>query len=297
MGAQRLLIGYPNHIDRATLSGGSWEETLPLSNLVGRRLGPARTTNDDKASAIINVDMGSARAVGIFGVSYHNISTAGLIRLRGSANEDMSSPVHDSGWKAAYPVIYPTGVLPSWHPSYADRKLTTAEWTDGVREGFTHIVDPHVSARYWRIEIDDEANPYGYIQIERIWLGPAYESAASVGAEIGFLDESSRTNSGGSAAATFYATQRKRRRASFSLDMLEEGEAFSLPYELQRRAGATQQVYLVWDAADTVHLHRRSFVGVLSQIQMMRASGYIYHDVPMQVIEELYGPGVPPAIP
>jgi len=30
---------------------------------------------------------------------------------------------------------------------------------------------------------------------------------------------------------------------------------------------------------------------------MMRASGYIYHDVPMQVIEELYGPGVPPAIP
>lgn len=80
----RALFGFPNRADDGTLSGGSWETSLPLANLQTRYLSQvARSTDDAKASTQFENDLGAnypIRALGVFG---HNLSLAAKYRIRG----------------------------------------------------------------------------------------------------------------------------------------------------------------------------------------------------------------------
>lgn len=79
----RMGIGYPNRIDAATLSGGSWEASLPRDNLKTRYLSQvARSTDDALASTKFTADLGSDRVIRSVGLMSHNLSLAALVRVR-----------------------------------------------------------------------------------------------------------------------------------------------------------------------------------------------------------------------
>ena len=76
-------MGFPNRVDSATLSGGSWYASLPLNNLKNRTIGRvARTTNTALASTQFNIDFGRTRSTAIFGLINNNITLNGKYRLR-----------------------------------------------------------------------------------------------------------------------------------------------------------------------------------------------------------------------
>lgn len=75
-----VLLGWPIYSDvgvlyTPTLSGGSWETTLPRTNLQDDRLHRvARTTNDATTSTVVAADLGVSRAMRVFGLVNHNLS-------------------------------------------------------------------------------------------------------------------------------------------------------------------------------------------------------------------------------
>lgn len=81
----RVCLGIYNRIDSATLSGGSWETTLPLSKVKNRVLGEvARTTNDSLTSTTFDIDLTAERNIKVLSLINHNISLNGLVRVRGT---------------------------------------------------------------------------------------------------------------------------------------------------------------------------------------------------------------------
>lgn len=86
-----------------TLSGGSWEAGLPLTNLQDRRLHRvARSTDAAVASTVFTVDLGTDRAVRLVAIPKHNISAAGTVRARGFLSVPVldSLTVGDAAWTA-----------------------------------------------------------------------------------------------------------------------------------------------------------------------------------------------------
>lgn len=102
------LFGFPNRADSATLSGGSWEVTLPLANLKDYRQSKvARSTDNLNASTLINVDMGSDLYLWVIALTHHNLSQAARFRIRGSNDNTFATSVYDSDWVDLYGVVYP----------------------------------------------------------------------------------------------------------------------------------------------------------------------------------------------
>lgn len=80
-----LILAWNNRTDSSTLSGGSWQATLPLANIQNRQIQRvARTTNATTAATQFIVDCGQARTIGVLGLVAHNISVNGRVRLTGA---------------------------------------------------------------------------------------------------------------------------------------------------------------------------------------------------------------------
>ena len=81
--------------DAGALSGGSWEASLPLSNIRTQDIMQvARSASASEANAQFRIDFGSTytRYIGLFLILGHNLTTAGQFRVTFGANADGSSP-------------------------------------------------------------------------------------------------------------------------------------------------------------------------------------------------------------
>jgi hypothetical protein len=262
-----LILGYNNLIDAAILSGGSWEATLPLANLQDRAASAgapiylskvARSTNDDAASTLINIDLGSAKAVQAFGAIKTNISVSGATyRLRLGTDNTFATTLYDSG------------------------TVSAAAQTPDLILG---LASP-VTARYGRLEITDPSNADGYVQIGRLFIGPALAPADnySKGAELGYQP---RTNVQQSLGGIDHFDARPGRRLfDFALDWLTEAEAFDRALELQRLCDIYGEVLLIRDPADTTYNQRRHFLGRLQQLSPIKNPYLTLHQAGFEVIE------------
>ena len=115
-------------------------------------------------------DLGSQR-------TYAGISTSGTIRVRVSANADMSSPVYDSGTINAWEIIYTsseisTGLLSEFFPSGLP-DTNTIPWLQGLVRRV--LLPSEVSGRYVRIDFNDSGNPAGYLEVSYIYAGRVLE--------------------------------------------------------------------------------------------------------------------------
>lgn len=266
------LFGWPLTSDDVTLSGGSW--TLPLTNAQLEALSSvARSADDANASTIVNGDQGSARYVGLVALVGHNLQKDALIRFRLSDSADMSGPAYDSGWTAAWPVQWATGVLPAGHPNAATRLLTNAQILAlNPQRNILHILPSDVSARYWRLEIDDDGNTDTYVQFARVLACPTFQPSHSfsVGMESGFDD---LTVVGTAVAgARFYDIRPKGRTVTGTLQNIDSPEARTVVRDMQEELGVHGQVYFVTCPQDADELQRRSFLATFSHVSAVQAA-------------------------
>jgi hypothetical protein len=251
-----LILGYNNLIDAAALSGGSWNAALPLANLKSRYL--AKVARSTTLYAVVDIDLGSAKAVQAFGAIRTNISASGAsYRLRGSTVSNFASSVYDSGALSA-----------------------NAQTPDLI----VGLPSP-VTARYWRFEVSDPTNAAGYIQIGRLFIGPALAPVDnySKGAELGYQ---SRTGVQQSLGGVDHFDRRPGRRLfQFSLDWLTQAEAFNQALELQRLCDIHGEVLLIRDPADTTYNQQRHFLGRLQQLTPIKAPYLTLHQAGFEVLE------------
>ena len=284
-----LLFGWPMVLDDATLSGGSWQASLPITNLQTDALGAvARSSDALAASSLINIDFGAAQAVSVVALVRHNLQKDATWRIRGSAAADMSAPVYDSGSVAVWSYQWATGVLPSGHPNAATRLLTNAQIAalNPARDA-VHVLATEASARYWRVELIDTTNTAGYVQAGRLVCAPRLQPTYQFepGATFGFDDGSSAGHA--FSRVRYYDARSKGRTLSLAFPMVTDAVAVTVLRDMVEALGIDGQVYVVMDPDATTTLQRTAFLANLRSLSGVQYAAAGYGSFPMVLDEVL----------
>lgn len=286
--ASTLLLGILNRIDQATLSGGAWQGTLPLSNLKDRRLSRlARTTNTAGASTQFVMDLGAARRVGALALIAHNLSVTATVRFIGDDASDFATPIYDSGALA----VWPAGMIPQelleWEDDNFWLGTVSQESIAGFKTPFVHVPAAAQILRYWKVEISDAGNSDGYIHLGRVYIGDAWmpDYNHNYGSDLGYDPRSETEESLG--GEEFYDVRRGRRVHRFELGYLSKTEALDRALQTQRLQGTTGEILIVPDTADTVNFAKVSFLGRIKSSGRVTTVKYNIHAWPLEIQEIL----------
>lgn len=267
------IIAYGNQIDGATLSGGSWLTTLPLTNLQDRRLGKvARSSSAAEVHTTFDIDFTGTRLLRVISLVAHNFSTAATYRIRTSSTADFSTTVSDSGWADVWPVVYPFGTLPWGSPNFWTGKYSEAEIA-GYTATLVYLLPSTISARFIRVEIRDTTNAAGFVQVGRVFASDGWQPVRNIiyGASLAW--ESRTTVQESLSGAEYFDERKSFRVARFELPVMSEAEAMANAFEIQRSAGVNKEVLFIWDPDDTVHALRRQFLGRLRTLSAIENPG------------------------
>lgn len=258
-----IIVGFNNLANNCTLSGGSWQGTLPLNNLKDRRLYKiARSTDDSAASTQFSVDFGSGKVISLFSLVKHNFSESATARLIASDLSDFSNVIYDSGFNSVWPLVATVNL--EWEDDNFWLGIPTQEQID-MFQGILLWVVPNVIARYWKVEIVDESNPDGYLDLGRLFVSKDFTPIINASYGLGFsvVDKSTIEESLG--GVEHYDEKVKVRSVDFSLDNLQQDEAFGQWYRMMLGQGNTGEVLFVYDHEDGKHTLDRSFLGRLER--------------------------------
>lgn len=263
------LIAYNNRIDDATVAGGSWRSTLPLSNLQNRRLRKfARSLDTALASTQWTVDLGGEKLCRTFAFINHNLSLDAKVRIRAGLDPTFANNLFDTGWVDAWPAVYSTMSLPFDHPGWFTGKFAEEE-----RQGFYWDVIKSAPAtiriRYVKFEIDDTGNTDGYVQTSRCFVGEAHQLEVNMdyGASVGWRDESGVQTS--RSGAEFFDVRTPYRVANFTTGFMSKSEGMTV-FDIQRRSGIHREVLFQYDPNDLKQSLRLSWCGRLEQLDSIQ---------------------------
>ena len=253
-----LGLGWPDRVSAATVSGGSWQASLPVTNVADRRITRvARTTSAAAANTVIDIDCGATKSMRGFGLFNHNLQSTAQWRIKASLSAIGSTDVLDSGAKNVLQMSLSPDVL-EWEDT---------GWWEGIGDGWVRNMHPIIyvhseliSARYVRIEITDTTNPDGYVQVGRAFAGPVLEPAYNddLGRGSGFVDFN--TFDVGEAGAEFARLGRKVKRETVTLSWLTEAEARFLR-GISRQRGTNDDVLYVPDVGSASAQQEYGFLG------------------------------------
>lgn len=297
------VMAWPNYLDRQpnpattgvvsylipTFSGGGWAAAFPRTNLQSPFLYlVARSSNATLANTQFDVDFLTDRPQQVFAFVRHNLSLAAKVRFRVATDAGITAVVYDSGWVNVYQPYYAPGTLPwGWSPAGWAGGPTAEDLVDYKSLVFVHVAPQIATGRYLRVEIDDTANGAGYVQLGRCFVGPGYQPQINMswGAQLGWQTATERETAEG--GADFYTRRDGRRRAAFTLENLSEHQAMELIFEMQRALGKDRQLLFVYDPADTYHLHRRSMLATLDELDPITHAAYNSLTAPIVLREVL----------
>ncbi len=280
------LMAFPNRIDEATLSGGSWEAALPLTNLQNRVYSKvARSTDADEASTKISIDLGVIKPLRVAAADGHNFSITAKWRIRLYADAGHTELIEDSGLQNVFTVLY-TEETETWDSGNLWDLTLDETQLDGLRMLALYIWEESRWARYVLIEFFDEENEDGYVQAGRLFLGDGFVPTwnMSYGNTIGYedRDEVDEAKSG----AEYFNPLPAPRVARFTLDALTETEAMSL-LDMQRILGSTGELLFIWSTDDTLHLLRRSFLARMRRLSPLERARALINKAAFEIKEQL----------
>lgn len=283
------LLSAPNWVDGTfypvAFSGGSWLPSLPLTNLKNPRFYyKTRSANAFAASTQFMVDLGTLRGIKATSIPQSNVSRVGVVRVRYYLTTDPASIVADSGYRDYWRTMYTWGSLPFEHPSWLDGKITEEERA-GYPMPFVHVLESSVIARYVQVEIVDEENEDGYIDLPRLYICPGWEPSTGiqVGARIGYTDPSQEDESLGS--ILFFDERPGYRTTSITIPFLPYNETFSTAWELIRQLKRTKEMFFSIDPSDDTNLHRWSFPATCREVPQIEFSDELYQTITFELRE------------
>jgi hypothetical protein len=245
-------------VSAATVSGGSWQATLPVTNVADRRVTRvARSTSAAAANTVIDIDCGSTKSMRAFALINHNLQSGATWRIKASLSAIGSTDVLDTGAINVVQMSMYADLL-SWSDS---------GWWEGIGDGWLRNMNPviyvhtgQLSARYVRIEISDTTNPDGYVQVGRAIVSPMLVPTWNddYGRSRGFIDFNAFDV--GEAGAEFARLGRKLKTESVSLSWLTEQEARFLR-GISRQRGTDDDVLYVPDVGSASAQQEYGFLG------------------------------------
>lgn len=240
-----FLLGYANRIGAATISGGSWLAGAPASNVGTWALADtARSSNALTTSTKLRINHGSAVTARVLVLVRHNLSSAATVRwIRGTTAG--GSDVADTGSVAAW--------------------AFTPRAYDGAVYDVLLLQTAQTSAQYDEIEITDTGNGAGYIEIGRVFVGPAFDP--DIGQAYGLRDGHTDLSTVGRAhsGAQWTASSRRLRTAAFTLPYVTLAEGGEL-HDIEQAEGITGELAYLPHTHDRALLQRYGFVGLAREL-------------------------------
>lgn len=248
MGA--MFLGYPNRAHGATITGGSWNASYPVTNLATRPLDQvARSSNDDAASTKFIVDMGANYSVQGFVLRSTNLSSAATIKL-------------DFGTSSGGTEGGTSGTVNAWRMSFDGvmRNFPSGTYDSIIGYPFDiiYVHSAAMTARYVECEITDTSNPLNYVQAGRVGVFGGLTDYMSVGATIDWNDLTEVERSLG--GSILFQQKRRFRTAEIPLTRLDSTSRGKL-MDARRGAGIHDEVLFVPDIADMANAQEFGFVG------------------------------------
>jgi hypothetical protein len=268
---KNITLVYENFADRGQLSGGSWRASLPLANLQTPYLPEiARSTSAAATSTWFDVMLPTAQPVGGIVLGPANVTAAATARIRAFTSAAYSVTLYDSG-------VIP---FPGAAAEFVDLEWEDEAFWDGDIRGFGdalsgaylfHLPPTIVTSRFWRIELFDQANPQGYLNIGRLLIGrrwrPEYnydEGDNSLSFEVLTDQEESRSGT------KFFNPRATRRVFQFSFSRLPDTISFAEVFRIVVRSGLHNQVAVIPNPDDPNTFQREALLGTLRQPPSLR---------------------------
>lgn len=280
----KIFLGYPNRIDAATLSGGSWESLLPLANIKARELeAVARSTDLDNASTRMQLDLGAVRSLRAVTLHNHNLSQTARWRVKIGSTAG-ASDIYSGAYQAAWALNFDDPHTP-WESG--------AWWTEPDGDYRRHpymapiLLPQEYAARYLTIEIDDPDNTDGYVQIGRVFVGTGLMPTLYMSGSPSDEWEDLSTVAYADGGADFIYRRRRRRVSSFGLDNLSMDTDFHQFHEFLRRVGTVEEVLYLSSVTDYQRAQRTGMLGMLTELSPIEYPYSTARSVHLKIRERL----------
>lgn len=261
------LLCFDNRAEQASLCGGAWQ--TPLSNLQDRFLTRvARSAGLAPEATRFDVDLGRERTIKLVAIPGHTLSTSARIRIRFYADAARAVLKSDSGWRDVWPALFATTDL-EWEDDNWWSGRVLAEDVDKLPRQFFYLPPRQVFCRYLSVDIDDQANPVGYIDLSRLFITSGWQPIFnfSYGGSLGW--ESTTLVDSSLSGAEHFEERPPYRVVVFRLDYMDKVEATNKALAMTRALDVVREVFFVFDPADALLMQQRSFLGRLRKLSPM----------------------------
>lgn len=265
--SDNIILLYGNHSDVATLSGGGWSPSFPLANLQRRPLRRiARSLDLQPSNTQMLIQLAGPATLKAICLGPSNISTGFSYRI--------NSETTDTGWILG-------AARADWNTlDWADPNYWTGipSWEDAERgQWLIHVFDVPVTSMYWKIEIDDESNPDGFLRFGRLFMSRFWQPSINYGYGNNGLSFKDATFKSASLAGNKRFWRRTNPRVfRFGFDYLPEAEIFDRGYEFQRLIGYDGEVFVIPDPADALNRQKRSFLATANTMDALSQAAFGY---------------------
>lgn len=283
---ENAIFAGPNYVDATfysvAFSQGSWQTALPLTNLADPLLqAVARSTDATNASTKFVVDLGVPRPIFVIAIPKSTLSQAAQYKITGASDSGFSNIVYAGAWTDVWGTAYPFGSIPFEHPAWWTGKIPAEDAAD-YPWPLIVVLDPAITARYWKFEFDDTTNAAGYVDLARLVMAEGWQPTVNIayGAEIGW--ETSTVAQESLGGVIFYDVRPRRRNLRCIIDVLTTDEALANFFELERSLGIDGQIMFIKDYTDTSNLARTSFLMTFSRLNAVQDTFYNHAKVQIE---------------
>lgn len=259
------MLCWSNHVSQAALSGGAWQ--IPLANLQDRFLTRvARTADLDLSSTRFDVDLGRERTIKLVAITGHNLSPSARVRVGCYADAAHAVLKLDGGWRDAWPAVYSTFEL-EWEDDNWWSGRVLPEDVEAMPHNFIYLPPRQVYCRYLSVEIDNQDNPDGYVDLSRLFITSGWQPVFN----FSFTDltlgyESNTVVDASLSAAEHFEERPAARVVVFRLDNMDRVEAVNKALAMTRALDVSGEVFFVFDPGNQMLMQQMSFLGRLRQL-------------------------------
>lgn len=243
-----MMLGWKNWLDAqdftaATITGGSWSSSWPLTNARTRRLVEvAKSADALTASTKMIIDLGATRAFDLLTFVGINWGATATVNVKGAATQASL---------AAAPSL--TGTTLAWVSPQ------TPTNTDLYKPECILVMPTQQSFRWLEVDIADTGNADGHVEVEHVgvWLGYRPPHNFDIGASSGI--NSNTAVSEGIGMAEYFFERANNRMKQFGISFVDDDEADEW-MDVQRYCDISKPVFFVHDTSEPTRWIRRCYL-------------------------------------
>lgn len=286
----KIALCYPNYTERTdcVLAGGSWLTSLPVTNMKNRIIKKrARSVDLELTSTQFSATWSRASPVLSLALAGHNLSVDALVRIKVYEDETQIALYYDSGWVDVWPSIYQSTDLEWEFDNFWLGRLDEEQRQD-FTPLFVHFFESDIVpiAKYLTVEISDQNNSDGYVEIGRLFFADVWQPTRNASLGLSFKHNTNTEIETTLDDTEYFDVKRVRRSVALTLDRIPTEDAFGRVFSIQRLLGIHGEILFAYTTAEETYSYERRFLGRLSELDPI-AEPYVdrKHQVPVNITE------------